>query len=89
MSDYTPIACHIHDYIEIACVYGFEIELILHQGKRLRGYARTTRTGADHHEYLLLETALGEQQIDLSHIVSMRAITPNSHFNQVDFGGGA
>ena len=85
MNTYTPIACHIHDYIEIACLYHFEIELTLRDGDTVAGRARTTRVGADHHEYLVLIQQGFEREVDLAEISSMRAISDNPHFDSVDF----
>jgi Rho-binding antiterminator len=85
MSDYQPIACHVHDYIEIACLYNMAVELLLRDGEKLSGKARTTRTSADHREYLIVDLNGDEQEIDLIEIARMRALQANPHFDQIDF----
>jgi Rho-binding antiterminator len=79
------ISCQTHDYIEIACLYGFQIRLQLNDGSTRQGKAITTETGSDKREWLILEQAAGRTRIDLQHIKSMLSLTPNMHFEQIDF----
>lgn len=79
------INCAIHDYIEIACLYHYRIQLILLNSTIIQGRAKTTRTSADKEEFLVLQGDDGEQQIELESIKSMQALTTNPHFKQIDF----
>jgi Rho-binding antiterminator len=79
------ISCHTHDYIEIACLYGFQVLLQLNDGTTQQGKAITTETGSDKREWFILEQAAGRTQIDLQDIKSMLSLTPNMHFEQIDF----
>ncbi|HCY28379.1 MAG TPA: hypothetical protein DHV00_08350, partial [Alteromonas macleodii] len=36
------IACQLYDYIEIACMYGLEVSVVLKDGNTVRGTALTT-----------------------------------------------
>ena len=53
MSD-PILACHLHDYLEIACLYGFEVRLKLNQQADICGKAMTTKTSKEKKETLNL-----------------------------------
>jgi len=36
------IACQLYDYIEIACMYGLEVSVVLKDGNTINGTALTT-----------------------------------------------
>ena len=75
------ISCHIHDYIEIACLYGYQIKLELNDGSYVQGKALTTLTTQDKRELLKLECT----EVDLEQIRVMTALTDNPHFSSVQF----
>ena len=79
------ISCHLHDYIEIACLYQYQVELHLEQGDRLTGHAMTVETGPDKHEYLLLKTHNRTSKVLLTDISKMKAVTHNPHFDEIEF----
>ncbi len=79
------ISCQTHDYIEIACLYGFQIRLQLTDGSSQQGTAITTETSSDKREWLILEQPTGKIQIDLMQIKSMQSLTANSHFELINF----
>jgi Rho-binding antiterminator len=79
------IDCHIHDYIEIACLYGFQVNLELVDQTSIQGRAKTTETSVDKHEWLILEIGDQSEKVELSTIKSMQAITPNPHFDKIEF----
>jgi Rho-binding antiterminator len=79
------ISCQTHDYIEIACLFGFQIRLQLTDGTIRQGKAITTETTPDKREWLILEQQSGETLIDLIQIKSMQSLTPNCHFDQINF----
>ncbi|MEO1888099.1 MAG: Rho-binding antiterminator [Methyloprofundus sp.] len=56
MSKPTIISCALHDYIEIACLYGNQLKLELKNQKTLEGKAIGVVTSPDKKEYLLLES---------------------------------
>lgn len=85
MNDRPPISCHVHDYIEIACLYRFEVALYLRNGDTLRGRAMNTVTRADKRECLLLQQASTSIEVELSEIAWMQALTRNPHFTRVEF----
>jgi Rho-binding antiterminator len=79
------ISCQTHDYIEIACLYGFQIRLQLTDGSSQQGIAITTETSSDKREWLILQQPAGKIQIDLMQIKSMQSLTANSHFELINF----
>lgn len=95
------ISCDLHDYIEIACLYHFSVELTLKNGECVSGVADTVVikqkvirqevTDKEKQEYIRLisENKVDENKIPmlipLSTLASMRAITPNSHFDMISF----
>lgn len=79
------LPCHIHDTIEIACLYGFEILLQLNGQKPVQGKAITTKTAASKIEYLQVLVKDQMIEVDLTDILTMRAVTKNPHFDLIEF----
>lgn len=79
-----PIACEWHDYIEIACLYGYRVILMLTEQRRVEGKAVDVVTGPDRSEYLVIDN--GERQrVELSEIVEMQTRTPGAKFQTIRF----
>ena len=78
-------SCHLHDYIEIACLYGFEICLRLKSQNIVQGNAMTTKIMPDKTEYLFLVVNDQSLQVELNDILTMQAITQNPHFDLIEF----
>ena len=81
----TILSCHLHDYIEIACLYGFDISLQLDNSEIVEGRAMTTKTLPNKTECLLM--LVGDQtiKVEVTDILTMQAITHNPHFDQIKF----
>ncbi len=79
------IRCAIHDYVEIACLYHLQVRLTLQDQQQIEGRAETTLTGADKKEYLQLSSGTESIKIDLESIKKMQALTPNPHFDLINF----
>jgi Rho-binding antiterminator len=79
------ISCHLYDYIEIACMYGFRVRLYLNDGSIYQGKAVTTQISPDKQEWLILQQDDETQRVQLEHIKTMQALTTNPHFDQVEF----
>ncbi|WP_088332842.1 Rho-binding antiterminator [Lacimicrobium sp. SS2-24] len=75
------IACAVHDYIEVACLYGYRLELHLNNGSKVSGSAHTTQTLKGEGEFLCLVDP--EQRIALLTILHIRALTPNPYFDAI------
>ncbi len=79
------IDCACHDFIEIACLYGYEIELELHSGEIQRGKAITTQTSKDKKEFLIIQTPTTNLPVELIEIKSMTAQQQNPYFSCINF----
>ncbi len=79
-----PISCELHDYIEIACMYGYRVKLELMGGESLEGKAVDVITTPEKREFLLIDN--GQiQQVELSQLVRMTTLTPNASFKEIAF----
>lgn len=72
-SDYQPMNCDLYDYLEIACMHGYQLDIELIDGSHLQARALTTETSASKEEFLILRSAEGEQRLRLDQLL---AITP-------------
>ena len=81
------ISCDLHDHIEVACMYGYQVRLILKDQSIVEGKAKDILTGAQKREYLLLETEAGSQQIELISLEKLLVLTPSAQFSEVVFSG--
>lgn len=55
MNTYQPMNCDLYDYLEIACLRGYRLDIELKDGARLEARALDTRTSAEKEEFLILE----------------------------------
>ena len=79
-----PIACDLHDYIEIACMYGYRVKLMLAEYRIVEGKAIDVVTEQDKREFLVIDN--GERQkVELSEIVEMQTQTPGAKFQNIRF----
>ena len=69
---YQPIACHIYDYLEIACMRGYTLDIVLQTGETLSGIAKNTLI-RDKKEYLLVQMG---QQLEGVRLDKIDSITP-------------
>ena len=83
------IKCDIHDYVEIACLYGIQVKLTFKDGSHK--IVTPLNTLIDKERFEVLEVQEQEQdQIDaqylrLTTITRMSALSANPHFSDVDF----
>ncbi|MGJ7513181.1 Rho-binding antiterminator [Pseudomonas baetica] len=85
MHTYQPMNCDLYDYLEIACMRGYRLEVELKDGARLFAKALTTRTASSKEEFLLLETADGEQEVRLDQLQAITPLDANAQFGRVVF----
>ncbi len=81
------ISCQQYDYIEIVCLYGYQVALTKLNGDVLHGKAVTTGLNDQKQEYLLLGTAQGEVKVLLDELAKMAVKTANPHVTEVIFHG--
>ena len=48
------ISCELHDYLEIACLYGYQVKLTLKDDRIIEGKAVDVLTTAEKREYLII-----------------------------------
>lgn len=71
---YEPIACDLHDHLEIACQHRYRLHIELTDGSTLDVRALDTVTTASKEEFLLVADAPGQEQ--RLRLDRLRAITP-------------
>ncbi len=79
------IDCELHDYLEVACLYGYEVQLTLKDQQTIQGKAKNIITTAEKREFLIVENAQGLQQIELIQLQKLQVITPNAQFTEIIF----
>lgn len=77
------ISCYLHDYLEIACLYGYRVKLSLNGGEKVEGKALDLQT-IDKREYLLIEGKT-PHRIELNQLKKLQVLTPNAKFTEVNF----
>ncbi|MEW7314807.1 Rho-binding antiterminator [Buttiauxella gaviniae] len=84
-SPYQPINCDLHDYLEIACMHHYRLNIELNDGQHFVATAITTRTASSKEEFLLLQNENQQFEIRLD---KLRVITPlnkNASFGCITF----
>jgi Rho-binding antiterminator len=84
MKKITTMPCELHDYLEIACLYGYRVKLTLKDRKTIEGLAINMITTDERREFLLIENK-GIHEIDLNQLSQMKVLTPNAKFSDVTF----
>lgn len=82
------ISCELQDYLEIACLYGYRVKLMLKDNQIIEGKALDVLTTAEKREYLLLDNGHEQQQIESNQLSKMQVLTPNAKFKDVSFKRG-
>lgn len=78
------ISCELHDFVEVVCMYGYRLKLILKDGQVVEGKAIDIVNSADKRECLVIDND-ERQQIDLTRLAKMEVLTPNAKFREVIF----
>ncbi|MHA6790735.1 Rho-binding antiterminator [Pseudomonas bijieensis] len=88
MDTYRPLHCDLHDYLEIACLFGYTLDIELTDGQRLTARAITTRTACTREEFLEVETAHARLEIRLDHLLAITPRDNNARFGRVVLAEG-
>jgi transcriptional antiterminator Rof (Rho-off) len=84
MTDYIPIACSDYDFLEIACMDQYEIDLQLVFGST-RGNAKQLETRSGE-EYLLITKGDGaEEAVRVDQIKQLSVLTRPARFTEHQF----
>ena len=84
-STYQPLNCDLHDYLEIACMSHYRLNIEINDGESFVATALTTRTTSSKEEFLVLQNEDHQFEIRLD---KLRAITPldtNASFGCITF----
>jgi len=78
--------CELHDYLEIACLFKIDVELLLANGSSYVGTPLTTHSD-NGEEFLAFRSRENKTTVDILtlSLESMRALNPNTHFDRVVF----
>lgn len=84
------LQCDLHDYLEIACMFHYRVELILDTGEVISGVANDTKINECKQELLELQgTTEAGQEMSLSiPVLSLRkltVLTEGARFKEVTF----
>ena len=79
------ISCQAHDYIEIACMFHYKVELLLKDNSILICEPITTKFSKENGEQLSIMIDSQKQLIAFDTLVSMKVLTPNARFDNIDF----
>lgn len=84
MSKIQPIDCTLHDHLEAACLFGYELEVLQKSGAVVFGSAQTTRTAAGM-EYLVLKAGGDKLEVPMHDIDKASVRTLNAIFTELAF----
>jgi len=81
---YTPIVCGDYDYLEVACMDGYSLNIELQDGS-IKGKAITTEKSAEG-EFLVLELDDGTRSsVRADHIVKFVVLDKTARFREHTF----
>lgn len=87
MSLYQPLNCDLYDYLEIACLHGYQLQVELVAGSRFVARALTTRTAPSKEEFLVLHNDQGLIEVRLDLLLAIRPLDPGARFGRVELAG--
>lgn len=79
------ISCSDYDYIEIACMHGYDVELRLLTGQVISGTALDTQRNALKQECIKMHSQGTDILVALDEVKSMNVLSKNARFTHVDF----
>jgi Rho-binding antiterminator len=79
------ISCELHDYLEIACMFGYRVRLTIKNHQTIEGKAIDIVTTAEKREYLVIDNGQKKHEVELNQLVKMEVLTPNAKFKNVSF----
>ncbi|MCP4969302.1 MAG: transcriptional regulator [Arcobacter sp.] len=80
------ISCDLHDYIEVICMFQYDIEIITTDLKEIFiGKALDTNTDIKKREYIIIKKNDKLCNVPLDIICSIKVLTKGARFSQIDF----
>ena len=78
------ISCELHDFIEVACMYRYQLKLSLKNNQTIEGKAIDIVNSPEGRECLVID-GNPQQQVELTQLNRMEVLTPNAKFREVIF----
>jgi Rho-binding antiterminator len=78
------ISCELHDFVEVACMYKYQLRLTLKNGEVIEGKA-VDILSVNQQERLVVDDSGEKKQVDLMVLAKMQVLTPNAKFSEVVF----
>lgn len=78
------ISCELHDFVEVACMYGYQLKLMLKNNQIIEGKAIDIVNSPERRECLVIDCG-SRQHIELTQLAKMQVLTPNAKFNEIVF----
>lgn len=78
------ISCDLHDFVEVACMYGYQLKLILKNDQIIEGKAIDIVNSPEKNECLVIDSGT-RQLVELIRLAKMEVLTPNAKFSEVIF----
>ncbi|TKF13531.1 transcriptional regulator [Vibrio genomosp. F6] len=79
------ISCSNYDYIEIACMYKYPVEITLESGHHVVGKAIDTARNQQSEECIKVKNEYGDLLVVLDSISRLKVTIDNPHFDEVLF----
>jgi len=84
---YQPIDCGLYDYLEVACLHGYEVALHLRGGECVQGIAHTTQA-KNAAEFLLIKAGSEVHHVRLDKLLRLVVLSEPRAFSEVVFASG-
>lgn len=85
MKTYQPMNCDLHDYLEIACMREYLLDVELIDGQRLILRALTTRTSDTKEEFIVFQKNSNPPELRLDQLAAITPLDKNAEFGRVEF----
>ena len=82
--NYQPVDCGLYDYLEVACMHGYEVLLALRNGEMDQGVAITVGARREG-EFLTLATDKNKKEYRLDELSSLRVLSYPRSFDEISF----
>ena len=87
MNAYQPLNCDLHDYLEIACMHRYSLQIEMIDGQSFAARALTTRTAPSKEEFLVLQNDNGQLEVRLDQLLAITPLDPNASFGRIELAG--
>ena len=84
MNRYQPLACALYDYLEIACLHGYRLQVELVDGSCFEARALDTRTAPGKEEFLILQSSDGQREVRLDRLRAITPLDPGASFGRLE-----